>query len=143
MTVTNYLGPEAIAQYDLRSRQTNLAFNRGTSNLTTQKEYSTQDFGLKNAEAQRGYGFNYRALASPFARRGILNSGMMKAARENQQMNYQQSLADMQRMYNRQMGGYNTTQGDMEMIRNFSQEQIIAERNAANSALAAQLRGAQ
>lgn len=138
--VTNYLGPAEIAAYQLRAQQAETAANRALANLTTQKSYATQDFGLTQDQANRNWAQTYHQLPGAFARRNVMRSGIFQAARQNSAQTFQDALANLQRQYERTMGGYNTQAGDIESIRNMTLQQIEAERLARQEQLAAQLR---
>lgn len=138
--VTNYLDPAEIAAYNLRERQAGTAAQRGLFKLANRKSETTQDFGLAQDRANRNWAESYRRFPSTFARRNILRSGIYQGARQQSNLDFQNALADLQRQYERTMGGYGEQAGDIELQRNMALEAIAAERNARQAQLAAQLR---
>jgi hypothetical protein len=138
--VTNYLQPAEIAAYDLRERQAGQAAQRGLMKLTNRKSEATSDFGLAQDRANRNWAESYRRFPGMFARRNVLRSGIYQGARQQSNLDFQNALADLQRQYNRTMGGYGEQATDIEMQRNMVLEAIAAERNARQAQLAAQLR---
>jgi hypothetical protein len=138
--VTNYLGPAEIAAYNLRERQAGEAAQRGLFKLTNRKSEATQDFQLAQDRANKNWAQSYRRFPSMFARRNVLRSGIYSGSRQQANLDFQQALGDLQRQYERTMGGYGEQGGDIELQRNMMLQSIAAERDARQQQLAAQLR---
>jgi hypothetical protein len=139
--VTNYLQPAEIAAYQLRSNQADQAAQRGLFKLANRKSETTQDFGIAQDRANKNWAQTYRRFPSTFARRNVLRSGIYQGARQQSTMDYQNALGDLQRQYDRTMGGYGEQGGDIELQLQMGQEAIVAERNARQQQLASQLNG--
>lgn len=139
--VTNYLQPTQIAAYQLRQNQADQAAQRGLFKLANRKSEATQDFGIAQDRANKNWAQTYRQLPSTFARRNILRSGIYQGARQQSTMDFQNALGDLQRQYERTLGGYNEQGGDIELQRQMAQEAIAQERNARQQELASQIMG--
>lgn len=141
--VTNYLTPEEINAYQSRIDNADLAAQRGLSKLGTRRQEATSDFNIARGRIGTQWDNYQRTLPNQFARRNILRSGLMSRAIDDYARNRQNADFDLQRSYDRQMGGYAEGQGDIEMMLNMNRQQVERERNARQQTLASQIQAVQ
>lgn len=137
--VTNYLSPEEINAYQTRINQADMGAQRGLTKLGNRRSEATQDFNTNWGRLGRQWDNYQRSLASPYARRNVLRSGIMKRAADDYGLDRANAYGDLQRNYDRTMGGYAESQGDIEMILNMTRQQVEAERAARQAQLASQI----
>lgn len=141
--VTNYLSPEEINAYQTRVNMADLAAQRGLSKLGARRSEATSDFNTNRIRLGTQWDNYQRSLPSAFARRNVLRSGIMGRAVNEYGLNRANAFGDLEKAYNRQMGGYTENQGDMELILNMTRQQVEADRAARQQALAAQIQAVQ
>lgn len=137
--VTNYLNPEEINAYQSRIDSGDLAAQRGLSKLAARKQEATADFNTGWGRLGTQWDNYQRTLPNQFARRNVLRSGIMGRAINDYGTNRSNAFGDLQKSYDRQMGGYAENQGDIEMMMNMNRTQVERERNARQQSLASQI----
>lgn len=141
--VTNYLTPEEINAYQSRIDSADLASQRGLSKLGNRRQEATSDFNIGRGRLGTQWDNYQRTLPNQFARRNVLRSGIMGRAINDYAMNRQNADFDLQRSYDRQMGGFGESQGDIELMLKMNRDQVDRERNARQQTLASQIQAVQ
>ena len=137
--VTNYLTPEEINAYQSRIDTADMGSKRALEKLGTRRQEATTDYNIARGRMGTQWDNYQRTLPNQFARRGILRSGLMGRAVNDYAMNRQNADFDLQRSYDRQMGGLTENQGDIELALNFNRTQVDRERQARQQTLASQI----
>jgi len=141
--VTNYLSPEEINAYQTRRQQADTAYGRTRANIDYLRSLGGVDYGLAKSRKTAAWDKAFKGLASPYARRGILRSGIYNTGYRDYNTARENAEFDMELANRRQMDQYQRQADDLELIRNMTLQQIESEQNARQSSLAAQLRGIQ
>jgi hypothetical protein len=141
--VTNYLTPEEINAYQSRIDAADIGSQRALFKLGNRRQEATSDFNIARGRLGTQWDNYQRTLPNQFARRNILRSGLMGRAINEYAMNRQNADFDLQRSYDRQMGGLGESQGDIELMLNMNRTQVDRERNARQQTLASQLQAVQ
>jgi hypothetical protein len=141
--VTNYLTPEEINAYQQRIDTADMGSKRALEKLGTRRQEATTDYNIARGRMGTQWDNYQRTLPSQFARRNVLRSGLMGRAVDDYAMNRQNADFDLQRSYNRQLGGLTENQGDIEMALNFNRTQVDRERQARQQTLASQVQAVQ
>lgn len=141
--VTNYLSPEEINAYQSRIDNADAAAQRGLTKLTSRRQEATSDFNTARGRLGVQWDNYQRSLPGQFAKRNILRSGLMGRAITDYGVNRANAVGDLNRTYDRQMGGYAENQGDIEMMLNMNRTSVERERNARQQNLASQLQAFQ
>jgi hypothetical protein len=141
--VTNYLGPEEINAYQTRANQVDTSFQRGLGRLAYQRGRAAQDFGIGNTRLTRSWDKAQKGLASPYARRNVLRSGIYNQGYKDYALNRTNAFSDYGMEYSRQQDAFKQQQDDLEGNRTMALTQIENERSARQAALAADLRSRQ
>lgn len=137
--VTNYLSPEEINAYQARIDSADTGAQRAMQKLGYRRQEATSDFNTALGRLGTQWDNYQRTLPNQFARRNILRSGLMGRAIDDYAMNRQNADFDLKRSYNRQMGGLNENQQDIELMLNMNRNQVDRERNARQQTLASQI----
>lgn len=141
--VTNYLTPEEINAYQSRIDNADIGSQRALFKLGNRRKEATSDFNTARGRMGTQWNNYQRTLPNQFARRNILRSGIMGRAINEYAMNRQNSDFDLQRSYDRQMGGLTENQGDIELMLNMNRTQVDRDRNARQQTLASQIQAVQ
>lgn len=142
-TVQNYLSPEEINAYQSRIDNADTAYQRGLARLAYQRGTAQQDYGIAQTRATRQWDKAFGSLSSPYARRGVLRSGIFNRGFQDYGLNRQQSFADLDLANQRRQDGFNQSEDDLNLVHNMALTQVERERVARQAALAAQLRSIQ
>ena len=137
--VTNYLTPEEINAYQSRIDAADMGGQRALFKLGNRRQEATSDFNIARGRMGTQWDNYQRTLPSQFARRNVLRSGIMGRAVNDYAMNRQNANFDLERSYDRQMGGLTENQGDIELMMNMNRQQVERERNARQQTLASQI----
>lgn len=141
--VTNYLSPEEQYAYQTRINQANTAAARGLSKLASQREVTSQDYGLNKAKMLRQWDNYQRSLPSAYARRNVLRSGIYNRGFDNYAYDRGEGFKSLDLQNLRAQSAYKQQEDDINMIQQMALQQIEAERAARQAALAAQIQAVQ
>ena len=136
--VTNYLSPEEINAYQSRIDNADAGYNRSLAKLGSRRQEATSDFNTSRGRLNTQWDNYQRSLGGQFAKRNILRSGLMGRALDEYASNRQNSVSDLERSYDRQVGGFNETQKDMDMLLGMNRIQVDKDRTARQQTLEAQ-----
>ena len=141
--VTNYLTPEEINAYQSRIDAADMGGQRALFKLGNRRQEATSDYNIARGRMGTQWNNYQRTLPNQFARRNVLRSGIMGRAVNDYAMNRQNANFDLERSYDRQMGGLTENQGDIELMMNMNRQQVERERNARQQTLASQIQAVQ
>jgi hypothetical protein len=139
--VRNYMSPEEINVYQTRRQQADTAYGRSRANIDYSRSIAGVDYGLAKSRGTRSWDKAYKGLPSNYARRGILRSGIYNKGYKDYLTSRENAETDLTMGNRRQMDQYERQNADLELVRNMTQQQIEAERLAAEASLASRLRG--
>lgn len=142
-SVTNYLSPEEINLYQTRANQADTAYGRGLAQLAYQRSIASMDHGTNMERLGRRFDDSFRTLPSSFARRGMLRSGAFQRALGDYAYNRQQAEYDQNLLNSRNMDRFQQSQDNLDLVRQFTLQQMEAEKAARQAALASSIQGVQ
>jgi hypothetical protein len=137
--VTNYLTPEEINAYQSRIDAADMGGQRALFKLGNRRQEATSDYNIARGRMGTQWNNYQRTLPNQFARRNVLRSGIMGRAVNEYDMNRRNADFDLERSYDRRMGGFGESQGDVELMMNMNRTQVDRERNARQQTLASEI----
>ncbi len=133
------LTADDFTNFQVQRQRVNDTYNLGAAQNQFQKNLLQLQYDQSVGDLKRAYAKGFRGLASPFSRRGLLNSGLYAQGRADYDTNYRTNLENATAMFNQNMSGIDLANSQLGDVKRSSLSEIDM-RDAARRATAYSLK---